>query len=134
MKKMAKIYTYYQVVQPEEIDDLDHVNNLVYLQWAQKVSGLHWLEMADKNQLDNSLWVISRQEANYFKELRVRDEIQIETFVDKVEKQKCYRQINIYALNPKRLVEEVKIVWVLLGINKKPQRISEALAKLFLTG
>lgn len=34
------------VVVPEDIDDLGHVNNVVYLRWVQEVAIAHWTSAA----------------------------------------------------------------------------------------
>ena len=41
---MDKVSTYQKmiVVKPADIDELDHVNNVVYLSWVQDIAKEHW--------------------------------------------------------------------------------------------
>jgi acyl-CoA thioester hydrolase len=34
------------IVLPEHLDDINHVNNVVYVQWMQDIAGEHWNSVA----------------------------------------------------------------------------------------
>ena len=48
------------MVLASHIDELNHVNNVVYLQWIQDVANLHWTQL--KQNIDTSayVWVVIR--------------------------------------------------------------------------
>ena len=50
------------VVTPDDIDELDHVNNVVYLRWVQEVAIAHWRNAATSEQIVEILWVAIRHE------------------------------------------------------------------------
>ena len=52
-------------VEASHIDELNHVNNVVYLQWIQDISNLHWTQL--KKWVDTAAyaWVVIRHEIDY---------------------------------------------------------------------
>lgn len=132
---MPDVFTFTVPVTETAIDQLGHVNNLVYLQWASLVSKLHWEYLANAEMRRPLLWVMGRQEIDYLQELKIAQQVRIETFVEKVERQKCFRTVLFYNSETGTLVAKAQIIWVLLdAVAKKPMRISEALVKLFEKG
>ena len=53
------------VVRPEDIDDLGHVNNVVYLRWMQEAAGAHWAAAAPAELRRAVHWVVIRHEIDY---------------------------------------------------------------------
>ena len=49
-------------IAPDDIDELGHVNNVVYLRWAQDVATAHWRAAATTEQQDGIAWVALRHE------------------------------------------------------------------------
>jgi acyl-CoA thioester hydrolase len=90
---MHKIFSYQQSVHAEHIDYNNHVNNLVYLRWAHQASDKHWLYATTAQMQAKHAWVLGRQEIDYLRELKLDDEIMIDTFIEKIERQKCYRVV-----------------------------------------
>jgi acyl-CoA thioester hydrolase len=52
-------------VQPEDIDELNHVNNVVYVQWVQDVAEAHWNQAATLELKSACQWVVLRHEVDY---------------------------------------------------------------------
>ena len=52
-------------VKPGDIDQLGHVNNVVYLRYVQEMAVGHWENRATKKQQENYLWVVTRHEIDY---------------------------------------------------------------------
>ena len=52
---------------PEDIDELGHVNNAVYIVWLQDIATAHWQAVADPAHVDAYLWVVSRHEVDYLR-------------------------------------------------------------------
>ena len=50
---------------PEDIDELGHVNNAVWVKWIQDVATAHWLAVAPRAHVDAYLWVVTRHEIDY---------------------------------------------------------------------
>lgn len=126
----AKKYTLHKTVGAEHIDENAHVNNLVYLRWAQEISGKHWQDASKDMDVHEYMWVVARQEVDYLHELKQGDEIKIVTFIAEVVKHKSIRAIEFY--RGEELVAKAQIFWVLLNKHsKRPVRISREMAGLF---
>ena len=54
-------------VQPEHIDILNHVNNVVYLGWVQDVAISHWTVLAPREMQEAMFWVVRRHEIEYLR-------------------------------------------------------------------
>ncbi len=116
----------------EHIDFNNHVNNIVYLQWVQMMSKLHWEELAPAHIKSQYMWVISRQEIDYLRELKEGDEVRLLTYIEKSEKQKSFRNVEIYKLPENTLVAKAQIVWTMLHYEtKRPTRIPPEVVVLF---
>ena len=52
---------------PEHIDELDHVNNAVWVQWIQDIAVAHWRSVADPAHDGAYFWVVVRHEIDYLR-------------------------------------------------------------------
>ena len=68
-------------IDPGDIDQMGHVNNVVYLRWVQDVAVAHWLAAAPTVDLDKLLWVVIRHEIDYKQPAFLGDEIIARTWV-----------------------------------------------------
>lgn len=48
-----------------DIDELNHVNNAVWVQWVQTISTTHWFTVADPAHVDRYFWMMIRHEIDY---------------------------------------------------------------------
>ena len=48
-----------------DIDELGHVNNAVWVRWAQDLATAHWLAVAPADQQRAYVWVVTRHELDY---------------------------------------------------------------------
>ena len=82
---MEKRFTKEVVVQPNDFDQMGHVNNVVYLQWVQDVAEAHWKSISDDDLLNEFVWVALRHEIDYLKEIKPEETIIAETVVKSME-------------------------------------------------
>ena len=66
---------------PEDIDELGHVNNAVWVQWIQKVAVAHWDSVADPAHRNSYFWVVVRHEIDYLRAAHEGDSIVARTWV-----------------------------------------------------
>ena len=67
---------------PEHIDELDHVNNAVWVQWIQDVAVAHWRSAAAPEHDLAYFWVVVRHEIDYLRPAFLGDEIVARTWID----------------------------------------------------
>ena len=68
-------------VEPADIDQLGHVNNVVYLRWVQEAAVAHWTAIAPATDQAKLLWVVVRHEIDYKQAAFLGDRIIARTWV-----------------------------------------------------
>ncbi|MEP6728662.1 MAG: acyl-CoA thioesterase, partial [Bacteroidota bacterium] len=66
-----------------DIDELGHVNNIVYLRWVQEVASAHWASLSNDNINKKYVWVVLRHEIDYLFPALLHNEIIVRTWVGK---------------------------------------------------
>lgn len=118
-----------RIVSSEDIDDLNHVNNAVYVKWMDDVAYLHWQKLTENYSLSEYIWVVSRHEIDYKGQAVLNDEITIKTWVGETSGIKSIRHIEFYKED--KLLVKSKTIWVLLNAKTyKPTRITESVLKV----
>jgi len=119
-------------VQPTDIDDLHHVNNVVYLRWVQDVAAAHWESIASREMKQKYSWVVLRHEIDYKNPSFLGDVLTARTWVSSCEGVRSVRNVKIYQATGK-LVAEAKTTWCLLDAQTaKPRRIEDDITSIFL--
>lgn len=116
-------------VNPADIDEMDHVNNVVYLQWVQQVATAHWMAMASPEIRDMYRWVVLRHEIDYFNAAFMGDEIIADTWVSTATGAQSLRHVR-FRVGEKTLAE-AKTNWCLIDAKSlKPRRIGQDIKDL----
>lgn len=117
-------YDHTFTVKPEEIDNLNHVNNIVYLQWVNDISGKHWKILSTDEINKKYFWVVLRHEIDYLQSAIVGDEITVHTWVGESSGVKSIRHVHIY--KGEILLIKAKTTWCLIDSKTlKPTRINQ---------
>ena len=117
-------------VHPNDIDGLNHVNNLVYLQWALKISGMYWESLTTKEINEKYVWVVLRHEIDYLNQAFLNDTVTVYTWIDESEGVKSTRIVHIYCKD--KLLTKSKTTWCLLDAKTlKPKRVGRDILELF---
>jgi len=126
----AKHYSETLQVKEEHLDQLNHVNNVVYLQWVQLVAEHHWRQEAPKHIQDEHIWVVLSHFIEYKKPALLGDELTLETFVEGFEGVKSHRRVNIWRGDT--LLVTAKTEWCMLDAKSmRPRRVTEETSKHF---
>ncbi|HHC80569.1 MAG TPA: acyl-CoA thioesterase [Flavobacteriia bacterium] len=117
-------------VQAQHIDALNHVNNIVYLQWVQEVSEMHWDKLASKEIKERCIWVALRHEIDYLKPAFENDLLTIYTWIEDVKGVKSTRIVHVYCNDV--LLTKSKTTWCLLDAQTlRPKRIDNTINAIF---
>lgn len=126
-----KVYQTERIVKKSEIDDLNHVNNVVYVQWIQDVAGMHWFELVKENPQEDCIWVVLRHEIDYLGSAILGDTITLKTWVGVTQGVKSIRHVEILKNN--KVLVKAQTIWCLLdGKTMRPKRIDESVLKTLL--
>ena len=66
---------------PEDIDELGHVNNAVWVRWIQHIAVAHWEALAPPEQQAAYVWVVTRHEIDYRGNVAAGETVTGETWV-----------------------------------------------------
>lgn len=126
---MKNVFTLTITVSSEDIDNLNHVNNLVYVKWMDKIATTHWSFLTRDNPLPQYVWVVLRHEIDYLKQASLGDEIIVKTWVGETKGITSIRFMEFYKNDS--LLVKAKTTWVMLDANThKPVRIRENVLKV----
>ncbi len=115
-----------------DIDELNHVNNVVYLQWAQEAATAHWRRNAPEHIQEKYIWVVVRHEIDYKTPALLDQDLAAKTWVLDYDGAKSTRIVQIIRKNDGRVLAEARTTWVMLLIsNGRPARITEEIMNAF---
>ncbi len=66
---------------PDDIDELGHVNNVVWVRWIQDLAVAHWYAVASPDHRDAYFWVVTRHEIDYRGNVSAGETVTGETWV-----------------------------------------------------
>lgn len=69
------------VARDDDIDELGHVNNAVWVRWIQDVATAHWAAAAPADHIDAYVWVVTRHVIDYRGNVRAGEAVTAETWV-----------------------------------------------------
>ncbi len=104
-------YTQPIEVQPQDIDALGHVNNVVYVRWIQDVAVAHWRSLATPEEQAEVLWVVARHEIDYKRPARPGDRLVAETWIGASKRNAFDRHTEILRANDRKVLVRARTVW-----------------------
>jgi acyl-CoA thioester hydrolase len=133
-------------VLPGDIDEQNHVNNIVYLRWVQGVATAHWKSLASVEAQRAVGWIVLRHEIDYKIPAGLGDEIVLRTWVGAASRLKFERFTEVrrksairtdlsggeidpppdgFAVANKELLAQARTLWVPIDTKTgKPTRVS----------
>lgn len=107
-----------------DIDDLNHVNNVVYVSWVQDAAAAHWNSAASEQLRQQCRWVVMRHEINYQWSAVEGEELEALTWVDPATGVRQVRHVMIRRVSDQKVMATAQTTWCLLDpSNGKPKRI-----------
>lgn len=115
------------------IDDMQHVNNVTYLQWCVDAAAAHWVSKTSESIREKYVWVVLNHTISYRSPAFKGDQLEIKTWVEKLEGVKSERRYEILRKKDSKTIVEAKSVWCLLdGKTHRPLKINDEISTLFL--
>jgi len=112
-------------VLPGDIDEQNHVNNIVYLRWVQDVATAHWKSLASAEAQRAVGWIVLRHEIDYKIQAGLGDEIVLRTWVGAASRLKFERFTEVCRKIDKQLLAQARTLWVPIDAKTgKPTRVS----------
>tara|TARA_B100001167_G_C16619598_1_gene234300 strand:- start:204 stop:599 length:396 start_codon:yes stop_codon:yes gene_type:complete len=128
----SEIFQNSLVVVAADIDDMDHVNNVVYLKWVQDIAKQHWESKTDSSIRNTYVWVVLNHYIEYHKPALLGDEILLKTWIENYNGAKSERHTEIIHKVSGKILCSAKTNWCLLTKETlRPARITDEISKLF---
>jgi acyl-CoA thioester hydrolase len=116
-------------VVPEDIDELNHVNNIVYLRYVQDAAIGHW-KTVPQEIASQIIWVARRHEIDYLKPAFLGEELVVKTWVDNFVGVKSIRHCEV--MRGKEVLARSLTHWIALDAQTfRPKRITEEVVQQF---
>lgn len=117
-------------VKREDLDELNHVNNVVYFTYLQQAAISHWYSQAPKEVSDAIRWVVRKHEIEYLKPAFENDELIVTTWVSNFTQVSSQRHYEIK--RGETLLVTATTLWIALdAIKMKPTRVPDWVAESF---
>lgn len=125
---MSNIFDVTIQVQPEHIDSLGHVNNVVYMHWMQDVASAHiealGLGLQEYQQLQHAMVAVEHH-VQYRKAAFLGDEIILRTWLNDLNALYSFRQYAFYRAKDQSLLFTGSTKWACIELKTgRPKRMS----------
>ncbi|MBP2833199.1 acyl-CoA thioesterase [Aquimarina sp. U1-2] len=128
-----KIFESQLTVPLSAIDEMHHVNNVVYLQWIQDIAKKHWESKTDVTLRNTYVWVVLHHFIEYHHPAFKDDQLVLHTWIDHYQGAKSERHTKIYLSKTEKVLVSAKTMWCLLDKETlRPTRITDEISTLFL--
>ena len=125
-------YEVHKVVSQKDLDNLDHVNNVRYVDWVNEIAETHWKTKSTSKQQNNFFWVLISHLIEYKGEAKLGDVLRLSTYVEKSEGVKSIRIVEVFNETSDKLITISKTVWCFMSNEtKRPTRIPSEIISLF---
>ena len=127
-----QVYLKTLTVQSEDLDELNHVNNIRYIDWVQQISKEHWEKVTSSDLRRELIWVVRKHEVNYFKSAVLDDELTLKTHIAQNKGPISTRIVEVWNNKTHTLLVKASTDWCLLDASSfRPKRVPEQIASLF---
>jgi acyl-CoA thioester hydrolase len=117
----------------DDIDELGHVNNAVWVRWIQDMATAHWEAGAPQAHRDAFIWVVNRHEIDYLRAVGPGETVTGRTWVAEAPRGARFDRIVEFVGDDGRLRVRAKTTWAILDrITGRPLRIPRDVAAPFL--
>ena len=135
-----KTFEYQITVTADAIDDMQHVNNVVYLQWVQDIARNAWehtlkthrSQIPTDIEIDQLAWVAIDHYIQYKAPAFQDDQLAISTYVKQFLGVKSERHTTITRPSDQKLIATAVTNWCLVNLKtNKPMRVPQSIIDLF---
>lgn len=118
---------------PDDIDELGHVNNAVWVKWIQDVATAHWLAVAAPAHIDAYIWVVARHEIDYRGSVAAGETVTATTWVDGTPRGARFDRLMEFRGADGKIRVKARTTWAMLDkATRRIVRVPDAVAAPFL--
>ena len=98
-------------VRPDDIDELNHVSNIVYVRWIQDAAVAHWFGQASEEHKEKIAWLVARHEIDYKRSAGPNDTIIARTWVGKAIQNFFERHTEMFRQSDMKMLAKARSLW-----------------------
>jgi acyl-CoA thioester hydrolase len=98
-------------VQPADIDELGHVNNVIYLRWVQDAAAAHWNTLAPEADRQKLRWLVLRHEIDYKQAAHLGEAIVARTWVGTATRVRFERHTELLRASDGAVLAKALTIW-----------------------
>lgn len=118
---------------PDDIDELGHVNNAVWVKWIQEVSVGHWRAFAPAADVDRYIWVVTRHEVDYRGNVSAGETVTAETWIPEPPRGARFDRCLRFTGADGKVRVEARSTWAIIDLTtNRLARVPAHLAELFM--
>jgi acyl-CoA thioester hydrolase len=122
-------------VEAGDIDELGHVNNVVYVRWVQQAATAHWQAAAPPPDQEKLRWVVVRHEIDYKSPAFAGERLIARTWVGKASRVAFERLTEIMRDNDGTVLVRARTLWCPIDpASGKPVGVGQEVRRLFSSG
>ena len=107
-----------------DLDEQNHVNNVVYVRWVQEIATAHWQALASEAMRAELAWVARRHEIDYLAPALLDDELRVHTRVGHAEGLLFERHTEIARIADGRILARSRTLWIPVDARTgRPRRV-----------
>ena len=116
----------------DDFDELGHVNNAVYLRWAQEMAVRHWTLVAPEQMINSRIWVVLRHEIDYRDPILPGDRVEGRTWLGRAAWPRFERFVDLRKPGARRAAASVTSDWCMLDTQtRRPLRVGRDVLNAF---
>jgi len=125
-------FTQEKEVLSEHLDELNHVNNIRYLEWVQEISKKHWNILTRNKKYEFQIWIVRSHNIVYKKRAKLGNELLLETYVKECKNYTSERIVNVLQKKNLEVIAQCKTTWcyvnkISYNLERIPKEVKELL-------
>jgi acyl-CoA thioester hydrolase len=121
------------IATPDDIDELGHVNNAVWVRWIQEVATAHWRAAADPAHVAAYIWVVTRHEIDYLRPLESGGTVMARTWIPDAPRGARFDRLMEFVGEDGGIHVRARTTWAILDkASGRPLRVPPEVAAPFL--
>ncbi|MBU2938796.1 thioesterase family protein [Lacinutrix sp. C3R15] len=126
-----KTFEFTVTVTQEDLDELNHVNNIRYIQWIQDIAKAHWQEIATEDIYKAYFWVVRRHLVDYKASAHLHDQVKITTKFINSYGAAAKSIIQMHNKSTQKLLLKAETTWCLMQTQtKRPTRVPKEIDEI----
>lgn len=111
---MSQPFTRDFTASPEDIDELGHVNNAVWVRWIQDMATAHWSATAAREHVDAFIWVVTRHEIDYRGNVALGETVTGRTWIEKPPRGATFDRRVEFVNDAGKVIVSANTTWAML--------------------